>query len=201
MPRLVSGPAILACGALLACGVLLACGGGDGGGGPIAPPPGPVAAFRCSDSPPAPDHVVLQCGEQVPPDVWRIDVVIGVPTSSGDINEFDFDVVFEPSLLAFVPGSERAGNLLGQGGGTVWLAAATAPDNPGRLVVGIHQSGTDGVAGTPGYEQIMSFQIKALTATPFGPVVPGFDNKRASDPSDQTIQGIIFSDQLLLSVQ
>ncbi len=201
MPRLVSGPAILACGALLASGVLLACGGGDGGGGPIAPPPGPVAAFQCSDSPPAPDRIVLQCGAKVAPDVWRIDVVIGVPTSVTDINEFDFDVVFDPLLLAFVPGSELAGNLLGQDGGTVWLAAATAPDNPGRLVVGTYREGSDGVAGMPGYEQIMSFQIKALTATPFGPVVPGFENKRASDPSGQTIPGIIFSDQLLLAVQ
>lgn len=195
MRPILYGPAILACGALLACG--------GGGGGAVAPPPGPLASFRCVDSAPAVDHVALRCGAQVAPDEWRIDVVVGVSTTSSEIRGFNFDVVFDPLLLAFVPDSEVAGNLLNQDEESVLLSAETAtnPDEPGRLVVGIHRAGGTGVAGLPGKDRIMSFHIKALTTTPFGPVLPAFENWEAFDSSDQAIPEIEFIDQLLLSVE
>lgn len=187
-------PAILVCGALLACG---------GRGGSDNPPPGPVDSFRCLDSAPAPDHVALRCAEQVAPDEWRIDVIVGVPTSSTDIRGFNFDVVFDPLLLAFVTGSEEQGDLLNQDGENVWLVAATAtnPDDPGRLVVGTRRMGATGVAGASGHERIMSFSMKALTMTSFGPEMPVFENAEALDSLDQVIPEIDFSDQLLLSVE
>lgn len=198
MRPILCGPAILACGALLACGAFLACGGG--GSGPVDSPPGPVGSFQCVDSAPEPDHVVLRCAGQVAPDEWRIDVVVGVPTSSKEIHGFDFYLVFDPLQLAFVPGSEEKGNLLGE---TVLLAAATAtnPDDPGRLIVGISRTEGTGVQGLSGYDRILSFHIKALTMTPFGPVVPAFENEGAFDSSDQAIPEIEFIDQLLLSVE
>ena len=185
-------PAILACGALLACG-----------GGSIDSPPGLGASFRCADSAPATNHVVLRCAGQVASDEWRIDVVVGVPTASSTIREFNFDMVFDPLLLAFVPGSEEQGNILNQDGATVWLAAGTAtnPDDPGRLLVGTYRMSATGVAGVSGHERIMSFRIKALTMMPFGPEMPTFENAEARDSLNQVVPEIAFSDQLLFSVE
>src|SRR6267378_5243924 len=182
MRRSLLGPVSLACAAILACG-----GGGGGGGGGGAPPPGPVATFLCSDSPAAPDQVVMKCAAKASADVWEIAVVIGVPTTSKDINGFAFDVVFDPLLLAYVPGSAQAGNLLFQNVGTPLFAAATDPGDPGRLVVGISKPGSQGVAGVPGYELIMIFEIKSLTASPFGPEMVKFEHSRAFDSSDVPI--------------
>ena len=198
MRCLLIGPAVLACAATLACN---SSGGGRGDGGVITPPPGPIPVFQCSDSPAAPDTVVLRCGERISASTWRINVVIGVPTTSTDINGFDFDVVFDPLLLAYVPGSAQPGVLLSQGGGTVLFAAATSPGNPGRLVVGIHKAGATGVQGTQYLDVILAFQLTSQTAASFPPQVLRLENFRASDSSDVTIQGIIAIDQLFLSLQ
>ena len=198
MRCLLIGPAVLACAATLACN---SSGGGRGDGGVITPPPGPIPVFQCSDSPAAPDTVVLQCGERISASTWRINVVIGVPTTSTDINGFDFDVVFDPLLLAYVPGSAQPGVLLSQGGGTVLFAAATSPGDPGRLVVGIHKAGATGVQGTQYLGVILAFQLRSQTAASFPPQLLGLKNFRASDSSDVTIQGITAIDQLLLSLQ
>jgi len=198
MRCLLIGPAVLACAATLACN---SSGGGRGDGGVITPPPGPIPVFQCSDSPAAPDTVVLRCGERISASTWRINVVIGVPTTSTDINGFDFDVVFDPLLLAYLPGSAQPGVLLSQGGGTVLFAAATSPGNPGRLVVGIHKAGATGVQGTQYLDVILAFQLRSQTAASFPPQVLRLENFRASDSSDVTIQGIIAIDQLFLSLQ
>src|SRR2546428_758556 len=144
MRRFLIGPAGLACAAILACS------GGKGGGGLVSPPPGPVATFQCDDSAAATDQVVLRCGAQVAADVWRIDVVIGVPTTSTDINGFVFDVVYDPLLLAYVPGSARAGTLLISDGGTQLFAAALEPGHPGDLAVGINRPWAARGCGTGG---------------------------------------------------
>ncbi len=191
---------LLCASVILVCGALLAC---SGGGGSDTSPPGPVASFRCSDSVPATDHVALRCAEQVAPDEWRIDVVVGAPTASTDIRGFNFDVVFDPLHLAFVSGSEEKGALLVCDGEPVLLSARTAtnPDDPGRLIVGISRTGGTGIGGVPGCDLIMSFRIKAFTMTPFGPDIPTFENGEALDSSGQTIPEILYSDQLLLSVE
>ena len=198
MRCLLIGPAVLACAATLACN---SSGGGRGDGGVITPPPGPIPVFQCSDSPAAPDTVVLRCGERISASTWRINVVIGVPTTSTDINGFDFDVVFDPLLLAYLPGSAQPGVLLSQGGGTVLFAAATSPGDPGRLVVGIHKAGATGVQGTQYLDVILAFQLRSQTAASFPPQVLRLENFRGSDSSDVTIQGIIAIDQLFLSLQ
>jgi len=135
----------------------LACGGkGSSSTGVVNPPPGPIVTFKCSDSPTAPDKVALQCGRLVSPNVWMIDVTIGVPTQSTDIGGFAFTVVFDPTVLAYVPGSAEVGDLFIQPGGDYLLAAATEPGDPGRLVVGISPiNGTAGVAGSTGHDRIL----------------------------------------------
>jgi len=197
MPRVVIGMVVLLCAALAGCGGK----GGDGGGTVVPPPPTPT--FKCSGSPAAVDQVVLRCGVQLSPNVWQIDVVIGVPTESIDIDGFAFDVVFDPTILAYVPGSARSGNMLFQPpSGTPLISAQTAPGDPGRLVVGIHRTGTSGgVQGVPGYELIMVFSMKAQTGAIFDPYLVHFENYQALDSSDQPISSISFSDQLLLSYQ
>jgi hypothetical protein len=193
MRALLRGPAILACGLLLACG--------GPGGGSDNPPPGPVPTFRCEDSPPVADHVVLRCAGQIDSDEWLIDVVVGVPTSGADISGFDFYVELDPLQLAFVPGSEMEGNFLNRDRETVLMAATVDPTDPGRLIVGISRAGGSEIAGVTGHDLIMSFRIRALIAAPFGPVLPAFKSARAFDSSVQAIPEIVFDDTLLLSVE
>lgn len=186
-------------------GVLAGCSGGGGDtGDPPPPPPTPVPTFRCSDSPAAADQVALLCGGKVGADVWRIDAKIGVPTQAADIAGFAFDVLFDPALLAFVPGSEQAGNFFFQAGSPPLITMNTMPGDSGRLVVGIHATGTEGgFQGLPGFEHILSFKMKVVTAAPFDPQLLMFDKARseALDPSDDPIESISFSDQLLLSLE
>ena len=180
------------------CGALLACGGpGSGSNGP----PPLVPTFRCEDSAPAADHVVLRCAGQVDSDEWLIDVVVGVPTTSDHINGFSFDVTFDPLQLAFVSGSAFEGDFLKPEGATTVFAAVVYPTDPGRLVVGISRTGGSEIAGVTGHDVIMSFKIRALTGAPFGPVLPAFENAEALDSSIQAIPGIVFDDTLLLSVE
>ncbi len=194
MRRLLIGAAVLACVAIPAC----SSGGKSGDGGVVTPPPGPVPTFLCSDSPAAPNVVVLKCGARVSATVWRIDVVIGGPTASTDINGFNFDVVFDPLVMAYVPGSAQVGVFFTGG---ALPAAATDPNEPGRLVVGVHLEGATGVGGMMSENPILAFQIKTLTASPFGPDQLKFDHFEATDSLRLPISSITFSDQIMLSFQ
>jgi hypothetical protein len=187
----------------IVCAVHLGCGGkGGDGGSVVTPPPPPTQTFRCSQSPVTIDQVALQCGVNLTADVWQIDVVIGSPTRSTDIDGFAFDVLFDPTLLTYVNGSARAGNLFFQGGLAPLVVAQTQPGEPGRLVVGIHPSGTGGgVQGTPTFNQILIFNMKLAGEGTFDPYLLRFDNHEALDSLDQPISSITFSDQLLLSNQ
>lgn len=187
-------PAILMCGALLACG-------GKGGSDHVPGPPIPITSFVCADSVPATDHVVLRCAGPVGPDIWRIDVVVGVPTTSADLNGFSFDVTFDPLQLAFVTGSAEEGNLLNRDGEPVLFAAAIDPNDSGRLIVGINRTMGAVTSGVPGHDRIMSFCLRALTGMPFGPSFPAFENAQANDPSLQAIPEIVFDGTLRLSVE
>ena len=195
MRALRYAPVVLMCAALLACG-------GKGGGSDSPPgPPIPVPSFACVDAAPATDHVVMRCAGKVADDIWRIDVVVGVPTTSADINGFRFDVTFDPQQLAFVTGSAEEGNLLNRDGGETLFAAALAPNDAGRLIVGINRTGETSIRGQAPNDLIMSFRLRALTGAPFGPLAPAFENARADDSSLQAIPGIGFDDTLFLSVE
>jgi hypothetical protein len=191
--------------ASLVFALLLGCGGksGDGGGSVVTPPPPLTPTFRCTDSPVMTNQVALVCVKLLPADVWQIDVVIGPPTTATNIDGFAFDVLFDPTLLAYVDGSARAGTLFFQGGPTPLVIAQTKPGEPGRLVVGIHPTGTGGGVGatTSSFDQILIFNLKLVAGTTFDPQLLHFDNYEALDPLDQPIPSIRFSDQLLLSNQ
>jgi hypothetical protein len=194
---------------VLLCAALVGCGGkgGDGGGSVITPPPPPTPTFRCSDSPPEENQVVLRCGGIPAADVGQIDVMIG-PSTSTDIGGFAFELLFDPTILSYVSGSAQSGTLLFQGG-TALLGVKIDPVDPGRLVVGIYLTeGTGGVEVKPGtYDRIMTFAMKVMPGAQFDPdpkhLVFDKDKSQALDASDppQWIQSITFNDQLLLSNQ
>jgi hypothetical protein len=198
--------------AIVMCAALLGCAGKESrdGGGITPPPPPPVPTVQCSDSPPAVDQVVLRCGARVSPAVWEIDVVVGYDTTSTDINGFAFQILIDPTVLAYIPGSAKSGSMLFQGGvSSPLLTAEIKPGDPGRLVVGIYRTeGASGVQGkAPPYDRIMVFQVKALDGAQFDPDPPRlrFDKTRSealdSSVPAQTIPSITFSDQILLSRQ
>jgi hypothetical protein len=182
---------------------LLGCGHKSGGGDSVVTPPPPLTpTFRCSDSPVMTDMVALKCGALLTADVWQIDVMIGSPTTATNIDGFAFDVVFDPRFLAYVDGSALAGQLFFRGGTPPLVSAQTAPGQPGRLVVGIHTTGSGGgVQGMPGFDRILVFNLKAVAGATFDPQLLHFDNDEALDPLDHPIPSIAFSDQLQLSNQ
>lgn len=193
---------------VLLCAPVVGCGGkGGDGGGSVTPPP-PIPTFQCSGSPPAENQVVLECGVKVKPDVWQIDVIIG-PSTSTDIGGFAFDVLFDPAVLAYVPGSAQSGSMLFQDGEKPLLSAQTAAGDPGRLVVGIYRTGgVGGVGVVPGtYDRIMAFSMQVMPGAQFDPdpkhLVFDKAKSQALDASDppQSIPSITFNDQLLLSNQ
>src|SRR5207247_7918251 len=129
------GPAVLMCAALIGCGGK----GGDGGGGPVVPPPPPTLTFKCSDSPQQPDQVVLRCGVRPTEDVWQIDVMIGAhPTS--DIGGFALDVLIDPMIMKYVPGSGGWGGMRFQDCAVPLLSGDTATGDAGRVGVGISRT-------------------------------------------------------------
>jgi hypothetical protein len=202
MRRVVFGMVVLLCAALAGCGGK----SGDGGGTVIPPPPTPT--FKCSDSPAAVDQVVLRCGVKLSPDVWQIDVMIGAHTAT-DIGGFAFDLLFDPTVLAYVPSSAQSGSLLFQNGDTPLISVKTDPGDPGRLIVGISLTGGAAAVGVvPGtYDRIMVFSVKVVPGAQFDPdpkhLVFDMEKSQALDSSDppQPILSITFRDQLLLSYQ
>jgi len=204
MRRVLFGTIVLLGATLLGCGGK----GPDSSGTPGPPNPVPMPTFKCSDSPPQPDQIVMRCGIRLKPDTWQIDVVIGSHAAS-DIGGFAFDLLIDPTILKYVPGSAQSGSILFQGGFTPLLVANTVFGDPGRLVVGISRAGgAPGVAVVPGtFDRVMSFKVQALPGAQFD-LVPGhlvFDNARSealdSTASQNPISSVTFSNELLLSFQ
>jgi hypothetical protein len=190
------------------CATLLGCGGKGSDGGTVVTPPPPLdPTVVCSDSPPAVDHVVLRCGARISPAEWQIDVVVGYDTTSTDITAFAFDLLIDPTVLTYVPGSAQSRSMFFQSGQAPLLSVQPAPGDPGRLVVGISiTGGAAGVQGkAPPNDWIMVFRVRAVQGAQFdsSPLRIVFDHTRALDSSDpaQAIPSITFSDQLLLSRQ
>jgi len=189
-----SCPRLALWGALLTCAASISC---HGGGGSEHSP-----ALECSDSAVLANVVALQCGQRSGSDVQEIRVVIAGPTSSADIMGFDFDVVFDPTDMSYVPGSATEGTLLNKDGDDPLLLADLASNNPGRLIIGIHRTNQpSGVQGTSAENLILEFSVRANTLSPFGPSLLRFENAEAVDSSGSSIGSITFSDQLLLSVK
>jgi hypothetical protein len=185
--------------ALLGALAAIDCGGGGGGGGGGHVAPG---RFACSDAAVMPDRVALACGMAVSDDVWALQLVIGGPTTATSIAGFNLDVLFDPAVYAYVPGSVVAGPLLQQGGNSPLAAASIESGDPGRLLIGIHRSPVDGVGGAGPVDLVLTFEMRALNRLArSGPTLLRFDHAEAVDPSDTPIASIGFSDQLLLSIE
>jgi len=197
--------------ALLIGWALLGCGSKESDRGGTVTPPSPVPnTLACSSSPPQIDDVVMRCRTHfAADDSWQIDVVIGYPTTSTDIGGFAFDILIDPTILTYVPGSAGSGEMLFQDGLSPLFLADIKPGDPGRLVVGIYRpSGAPGVQGKgPPYDRIMTFRVKAVPGSSFDsdPAHLRFDPIQSealdSSPSAQAITSIKFRDQILLSRQ
>lgn len=113
----------------------IGCGGGDGGGGVIAPP-GIVASFTPSPTPAGPDLVRLASGD-ASGDVVVVSVAIGGPTGSQDISSFSFDLLLgDPTVANYLedPGLTAGDALVPTAGQTVTALASQTGD---RVIVGV----------------------------------------------------------------
>jgi hypothetical protein len=209
MRRPAPGPHLLPAAALVLA-VLLGCGGKgpDAGSTVVTPPPPVLPTFQCSDSPVMADEVALKCGPPLSGGVREIDVMIGVPTQSTDIEGFAIDLLFDPALLQYVAGSARPGDMLSLDGNSLLLDTQVVGGTPSRLVLGISRTGgVPGVTGTAGYGQILSFKMRAVPGVLFDPdpshLLFDHDRSEAFDSSvpAQPILSISFRDQILLSFQ
>ena len=186
---------------VMSCALLSACDGDDDGGG-VAP----SRQIACSQSPVALNNVALVCGNQLGNQVMQIKAVIGGPSTAVDIKGFNFVVEFEETLFSYVAGSaEIKESFLKQSGNMPLLLADLESTDPGRLVISVHRtSPADGVqAAGMGENLILAFEMEAnsLSAN-IDPMLLTFDNTEAvSPPVDDPIGGIVFSNQILLSVQ
>jgi hypothetical protein len=205
MRRIIWAPALLIAWALLGCGSKE-----SNSGGTVTPPSPVPGALACSSSLPQINDVTMHCRTHfAADDSWQIDVVIGYPTTSTDIGGFAFDILIDPTVLTYVPGSAGSGEMLFQDGLSPLFLADIKAGDPGRLVVGIYRpSGAPGVQGKgPPYDRIMTFRVKAVPGALFDPDPPRltFDKMKSealdSSMSAQAIPSITFHDQILLSRQ
>lgn len=178
---------------------LLASCGGDGGGTPVPPAlPGPVSV-RCSSTLPGTDRVGLTCGAAESRTDQVVNVVIGGPTGSADIQSILFDVVYDATHVEYVEGSAEQGTLLSQDGDDPMLLAELFDGVQGRLVVGISRTNRPaGVRGDAAQNLVMRLTFRAKGSRGFLARPLLFENAEVLDSTGAVIPGLAFENSLTL---
>jgi hypothetical protein len=117
----------------------------------------------------------------------ELEIVIGGPTTSTDIVQVAFDLVFDGDVLRFVPPAIE-GPFLSEGGSTT-LLAGVSPTDPGRLIVAASLiGGGSGVQGAAPGELVVALTLRAVSV---GSTPVAFDNAEVVD-SDGAPSGVQF---------
>lgn len=161
----------------------------NSGSGTAAP------AFACSDGGAAtPDGVVLTCGGATAATTEQVDVVMGGPASgSTTIQGLTFDVVYDPTKLVFVPAGPYTSPLFPG----ALISVALFNNQPGRVVVGISETGGSTVPVGAGQHAVLSLSFQGAAGVNFSATPVQFANAAAVSASTS----ISFASALALSYQ
>jgi hypothetical protein len=166
------------------------CGGGGG-----SPPP--AAALGCTDGGAADENAIaMACGAATDNTTERVDVVLGGPTSgTTTLRGVNFDVIYDPSKLDYVPAATDTSPLFSP---NALIAVSLYNGLPGRLVVSIQEYGglADVTVGA-GQHTVMSLSFRRTSGVNFSPTPLTFENAEASTAS----AAIGFGSALALSYQ
>ncbi len=163
--------------------------------GTSSPPTSVV--FACTDSGnAAPDAVTMSCGAATAATTERVDVIIGGPAlGSTTMRGMNFDVVYDPAKLEFVPAGSYSSPLFSA---NALVAVGLAGGQQGRLIVSIQEPGTSSdVAVGTGQHLVLSLTFRTVSAATFSPTPVTFENAEASGASAT----IAFGSALALSYQ
>jgi len=169
------------------------CGGGGGGGGGVVTP-----ELACTDGGAAPANVVtLTCGGATNGTTERVDVVLGGPASgTTTLRGLNFDVIYEPSKLEYVPAAADTSPLFSPNA----LVAVTLSNGvPGRVVVSIQEYGSVAAPVSVGTGQhvVLSLSFRRAAGATFGPTPLTLENAEAT----AALPTIGFGSGLALSYQ
>jgi len=183
--------------ALLAFAVALpigvGCGGGGGGGGG-----GDTLQLSCVDGGAAPANAVtLICGGATNSTTERVDVVLGGPASgTTTLRGLNFDVIYEPANLEYVPAATDTSPLFSP---NALVAVRLSDDQPGRVIVSIQEYGSvvAPVSVGAGQHLVLSLSFRRAAGVTFGPTPLTFENAEATS----AVPAISFGSALALSYQ
>jgi hypothetical protein len=154
-------------------------------------------ALACSDSGPAgADAVAMVCGGATAATTELVNVVMGGPTSGATtVRGFNFDVVYDPASLEFVPAASYTSPLFEPEA----LIAVTLKDGlPGRVVVGIRQvDGDPDVSFAAGQHTVLSLSFRTPTGITVAAAPLTFENAEATTAS----AAVAFTNGLTLAYQ
>ena len=164
-------------------------GGSDGVGfGPIPP------TLACTDSGTfGTNNVTMSCGGLLDDTTERVDIVLGGPASgSTSLRGLNFDVIYDPAKLEFVPAADLMSPLFPD----ALILVALANGEQGRVIVAIQQVGTlPDVTVTAGVHWVFSLSFRRVPAATFDATPLAFEREQATAPSTT----ITFSDGLALA--
>jgi len=138
----------------------------------------------------------MNCGGAIDGTTEQVDVVMGGPTSGTTaFRGLNFDVIYDPTKLEFVPALEYTSPIFDP---SALLIVALANGGQGRIVVGIQQ--VDGVADvtvSSSQHPVLTLTFRRVTGANFEPTPLTFDRAEATLAST----GVVFDSDLAIGYQ
>ena len=156
----------------------------------------PAPALACTDGGAASGNgVVLACGGATATTTEQVNVVMGGPASgSTTLRGLNFDVIYDPAKLTFMPAASYTSPLFPG----ALVAVTLYNGQPGRVVVSIQETGgAADVSVAPGQHAVLNLSFQTATGVAVTPTPVVFANPEATAASTT----ISFASALALSYQ
>ena len=159
--------------------------------GPVPP------ALACSDSGPAGENTVaMVCGGATATTTEQVNVVMGGPAAGATtLDGFNFDVIYDPAMLEFVPAASYTSPLFET---DALILVSLLNDVPGHLVVTIQQVAPHPpVSFAAGQHPVLTLSFRTVTGITVAPTPLTFENAEATSAS----AAVAFTNGLTLAYQ